>query len=329
MPKSGNLRRRQYETLRVLLEYSDEEHGLAISQIQEKLEKVKIASDRRTIYADIDAINETGLVHVQGRRSRGVYYYHVIERLFDPVELRLLVDAVATSRFITKDKSDNLIRKLSSLTSVYEAKVLNRQIGVSGRVKSMNESIFYQVDEISRAMENDRQIRFTYMQWNLEKKLEPRKNNPVMLSPYLLTWNDENYYLIGYVKKDGMLKTYRVDKIRNLLMLDLKREGEEEFRKNDISSYTSESFGMFTRDPVEVQLSFDNEMAGVLIDRFGTDLKILRESAFTSVALTKVEVSRQFFGWLCGLGSGVRIKGPESVKKEYRKYLTSILEDYN
>lgn len=328
MAKTSNPRGRLFETLRYLSSQSDEEHGVTMTQILNDLKEKGFPADRRTVYGDIEAINEAGLLETAGSKVGGVYHYYVVHRTFDDVELRLLVDAVATSRFITSEKSNSLIRKLAGLTSSYEARALNRQIGVAGRVKSMNESIFYQVDEIVRAMENNWQITFTYMQWNARAELVPRKNNPVTLSPFLLTWNNDNYYLIGYVERDRMLKTYRVDKIQQLQIIEAPRLGEEEFKKNDVSSYTRESFGMFNRTPVPVQLTFDNSMAGVLIDRFGTDLGILPETENTSRAFVTVEVSRQFFGWLCGLGNAVRIAEPLSVRQQYREYLQEILKDY-
>ena len=239
-------------------------------------------------------------------------------------ELKLLVDAVQTSKFITKKKSAELIGKIERLTSKYQAQVLHRQVYVSARIKNMNESIYYNVDKIYQGIDENKQIEFFYMEYNLDKKRVPRRNGKrYKISPYALTWNDDNYYLIGYDGQSDTIKHYRVDKMENIVVLKENREGETNI---DIGEYSKKVFSMFGGSEESVTLNFDNRFIGVVIDRFGTDVPVIKTDSEHFETSVTVKISPQFFGWLASLGRGVKIISPISVKDRYKEHIQSILE---
>ena len=242
--------------------------------------------------------------------------------------MKLLVDAVSASRFITKSKSEQLIRKIEKLASRYEAVQLQRQVYTSGQIKNENESIYYHIDAIHTAVHENRQISFLYMEWNLLKKLVARKGGKhYRISPWSLMWNDENYYLIGYDAAAGMLKHFRVDKMGSIEMLKERREGEEIFKKCDLSAYSAKTFGMYGGEEQIVTLSFPNSLVGVVLDRFGKDVSLQKLAGERFAVHVKVMVSRQFYGWLAGIGKDVKVMAPESVREGYRGHLKEILEN--
>jgi predicted DNA-binding transcriptional regulator YafY len=258
------------------MENTDEAHGITMSQILNLLEKNDISADRKSIYRDIVALEEMG-IYVEKEKVGKNFYYKVVEKQFEIAELKLLVDSVSASRFITEKKSRELIGKLESLVSKYEAKELQRSIVVSGRNKTQNESIYYNVDAIHLAMNENKQISFEYLQWNLNKELVPRKEKPYVVSPWSLLWDQENYYLLAFDEEDGIMKNYRVDKMRRISSLDGKRLGQEEFKKLDMASYAEKVFGMFYGREETVTILAKNYLIGVVLDRFGTDIPVRKE----------------------------------------------------
>nr|MCR4764188.1 WYL domain-containing protein [Lachnospiraceae bacterium] len=215
------------------------------------------------------------------------------------------------------------------MASEYEARELKRQVVVQGRIKTMNESIYYIVDEIHNAITNNRKIRFEYFKWNIEKKMVPRKDKPYEVSPWALTWDDENYYLIGYDAEEDKIKHYRVDKMRKIELTDKKREGREHFRNFDMATYARMNFGMFGGEVVKVRLQFENDMVGVLLDRFGKDI-IISPSKKKGWSETSVDVvfSDQFLGWIFSLGARVKIVGPEQVVERFAGEIRKMSEQY-
>lgn len=328
MPKGTNQKLKLYYLAKILLEETDDTHGLTMPDLLQELEAYGITADRKSIYTDIDALNEIGL-DVIGEKSGKYYVYHIASRRFELAELKLLVDAIQSFKFITEKKSNALIKKLTTLASSYEAAQLERQLAVQGRVKTMNESIYYTVDEIHSAISDNKKISFKYMNWDTNKKLVPRKNEPYIISPWKLTWNDENYYLIAYDAVADKIKQYRVDKMDKLTILDEKREGKEHFKAFDLAAYTNRAFGMFGGDGTTVTLSVRDEMIGILIDRFGKDISVKpsKKKGWSDVRV-EVAVSDQFFGWIFGLGTNVKITAPASVVKAYKEEIDNLLEFY-
>ena len=242
---------------------------------------------------------------------------------------KLLVDAIQSSKFITEKKSNDLIRKLTELASDYEAAQLKRQVVVQGRIKSMNESVFYVIDDIYKAIDSNRKVCFEYLRWNIEKKLERRKDKIYEVSPWTLVWDDENYYLVAYDSEEDMIKHYRVDKMRKVSVSHERREGREHFRKLDAASYTRKIFNMVGGKETAVKLSFHNGLVGVMIDRFGKDIPIRPDKKEGwSVTTVNVAVSDQFFGWVFSFGTSMKILSPENVVESFRNELESLREVY-
>ena len=328
MPKGKNQKLKLYYLSRILLEKTDDEHMITMPEIQSALEAYDITADRKSLYDDLEALEVLG-VDVIGEKIGRNYYYHVGGKQFEIAELKLLVDAIQSSKFITENKSNTLIKKLTGMASKYEAAQLKRQVMVQGRVKNMNESIYYTVDDVHRAIAENKQIQFQYMKWDPDKKLVPRKDEPYVVSPWALTWDDENYYLIAYDEEADKIKHFRVDKLKSIKILEKRRVGRSCFKEFDLAKYAKMSFGMFGGEATRVRIAFANEMAGVFIDRFGKDIIILpsKQKGWSETSVD-VAVSDQFLGWIFALGTEVKIIGPENVVDRYKQELLRLTELY-
>ncbi len=301
-------------------------------QILEELAAKGITAERRSIYRDIETINDYMGVEVIGEQRGSSYRYHVGQKQFELAELKLLVDAVQSSKFITERKSDKLIKKITTLASKYEAQQLKRQVHVQGRIKTMNESIFYNVDEIHTAIDENKRISFRYMRWNTDVKLVPRmidNTNEIKqyeVSPWALTWDDENYYLVAYDHAEQGIRHYRVDKMDKISVIDKKREGREGFNP---ANYAKKNFGMFGGEERNVYIEFPENMVGVFIDRFGKDIPIRKTDREGYYRITvSVLVSGQFLGWIFALGPSVTIAGPDDVREQYKNLIKDTLKNY-
>ena len=325
MSRLENQKMKLYFLGKILMENTDEAHGITMSQILNLLEKNDISADRKSIYRDIAALEEMG-IYVEKEKVGKNFFYKVVEKQFEIAELKLLVDSVSASRFITEKKSRELIGKLESLVSKYEAKELQRSIVVAGRNKTQNESIYYNVDAIHLAMNENRQISFEYLQWNLDKELVPRKDKPYVVSPWSLLWDQENYYLLAFDEAEGIMKNYRVDKMRRISSLEEKRLGREAFEKLDMASYAEKVFGMFYGREETVTILAKNYLIGVILDRFGTDIPVRKEDDEWIRFRVTVAISGQFFGWLLSFGKDMKLISPEAVVTEYRDLLQDVLE---
>ncbi len=309
-----------------LREYTDENHTITTQEIIDRLAREDISAERKSIYNDIAQLEDFGMDIVKlPSRLKGGYY--LASREFELPELKLLVEAVSASKFVTREQSEELIRKLKKLTSKYEADKLQRQVHVVGRIKADNKKIFYSVDALHRAIQENKQISFQYMEWNSNKELVPRKDEKYVISPYALLWKEENYYLIGYDKKADCMKHYRVDKIKHAEVLDETREGKEFFTEENLPWYSRNMFGMYHGREETVTLEIPNSLVGVIIDRFGKEVNIRKNGENSILVRTDVVVSNQFFGWLAGIGKEVKLRKPENVLEEYRTYLKNILEE--
>ncbi len=328
MPRGTGQKLKLLYLARIFREETDEETYLNAQELVDRLEHYGISSERKSIYDDIARLQEFGMdiIHTKGYNRSG---YYLGSREFELAELKLLVDVVAASRFITQKKSRELIRKLERFAGSMEAGKLRRQVYVAGRVKTENESIYYNVDLIHRAIQENRQISFLYMEWSLERQLVPRRGGAAyVVSPWALSWNEENYYLIGYDADADRIKHYRVDKMEDIALTGQARLGGDAFRDFDIASYTNKIFGMYGGEEETVTLIFHNRLIGVVMDRFGreTDIRKLEDGFFR--VRVRVAVSGQFFGWLTGLGEDARLGGPPEVVEAYREYLGRIFGRY-
>lgn len=314
--------------IKIFTEDTDDQHALTLPQIVEKLSVYGVSAERKTLYQDFDLLRDFGfdIIGVQAQRN---YYYHIGNRRFELPELKLLVDSVQSAKFITDKKSNALIRKLEGMVSKYEARQLQRQVIISGRIKAMNESIYYNVDKLHEAIGTDCQIKFKYFRWNINKEMVLRKDGAwYHVSPWGLMWDDENYYLVGHDAEDRKIKHYRVDKMWRISVVDKKREGKEEFKAFNMPRYTKSLFGMYGGEEVTVTLEAKNGMVGILIDRFGKDIPIKPVDAEHFRTSVVVAVSTQFLGWIMALGEGVKIIGPDTVVDRMKEEIRLISRMY-
>ena len=314
--------------IKIFTEDTDDQHALTLPQIAEKLDAYGISAERKTLYQDFELLRDFGF-DIIGQQARRNFYYHMGNRRFELPELKLLVDSVQSAKFITDKKSNALIKKLEGMVSKYEARKLQRQVIISGRIKAMNESIYYNVDKLHEAIGTDRQIRFKYFRWNINKEMELRKDGAwYQVSPWALMWDDENYYLVGYDAEDGKIKHYRVDKMWRISVADRKREGKEQFKAFNMPRYTKSMFGMFGGEEVKVTLEAENGMVGILLDRFGKDIPVKPVDADHFRTSVVVAVSSQFLGWIMALGDGVKIIGPDKVVTRMKEEIRLISQMY-
>lgn len=324
MAKSPNQKLKLLYLMRLFLERTDEAHPVTVPELIAALGQYGVSAERKSLYDDFEALRHFGLDIVQ---NGGKYY--VGSRDFELPELKLLVDAVQASRFITESKSRSLIKKLESLVSVHDARQLQRQVLIAGRVKTMNESIYYNIDKLHSAIGEGKQIRFQYFQWTVEKKEALRRDGGwYCVSPWHLRWDDENYYLIAYDAEADRVKHYRVDKMKRITLLEAPRLGQERMARFDPAVYTRRLFGMYGGQPVRVTLEGENEMVGVLIDRFGKEVPVLPVDGAHFQAFVDVAVSPQFLGWVAGLGGGLRIVSPEPVVQKMQALVQRLAEQY-
>lgn len=328
MPKGTNQKFKLYRLAQIMLEKTDDEHYITMPEILSALEAYGVTADRKSIYNDLRDLEVLG-IEVEGEPVGGRYHYHVLNRPFELPELKLLVDAIQSSKFITERKTNALIKKLERLVSQYDAVKLQRQVYVSGRIKTMNESIYYTVDAIHNAISENRKIRFQYYQWNVKKEMELRHGGAFYhISPWGLSWDDENYYLVGYDSEADTLKHYRVDKMLHIQMSDEKREGQEHFERLDMADYAKKSFGMFGGKEQKVKLLVQNELAGVMIDRFGKDIMMIPKEEKYFTVNVDVHISNQFLGWVFSLGDGVKIISPDEVVEQMKQEAERLREQY-
>ena len=334
MPKSPNQKMKPLLLQRILLERTDEDHGLTVPELIALLEEEGVAAERKSVYSDLQTLADFGLDIVKRKESGKVVYY-VGARTFELPELKLLVDAVQSSRFITHKKSNQLIQKVEGFASRYQAQQLQRQVFVANRVKTMNESIYINVDKIYEAIAANRCITYRYLDWafrggaagGYEKQFR-RQGKTYRVSPWSLCWADERYYMIGFDSEAGLIKHYRVDKMLGIALTDEPRDGQEHFEHFDMAVYTRQVFGMFGGNEQTVTLRFENRLLGVVLDRFGEDVPIRREDADTFQVRVRVAVSPQFLSWVFSFGGGARIVSPAAVADTMREQLASVMKQY-
>lgn len=326
--KGDNQKLKMLYLVKIFSEETDDNHYITMPEIVRKLAAYGVNADRKTIYQDIGQLRNYGYDILTSQDGRN-YYYYLGSRDFEIAELKLLVDAVQSSKFISENKSRNLIKKIESLASNHQGSQLHRQVLISGRIKTMNESIYYNVDKLHEAINSDRQIRFRYYDWNLEKKLQPRYDGMwYQRSPWALMWDDEMYYLVVYDAKHENITHYRVDKMKEITILDEPRDGKEVFKEFNLADYTKALFGMYAGEETKVALEGENYMVGVLIDRFGKDIIIAPVDDNHFRTTVTVAVSTHFLGWIISLGGGIRIIGPDNVVEQMKTMINQLSEQY-
>ena len=326
--EAQNTKLRLLYVYQILMEETDEEHILSAPALEDLLlRRYDVTADRRSIYSDIDTLKEFGvdIVTIKGND----HGYYIAGRDFELAELKVLSDSVQVAKFITRKKSEELIKKLKLLTSVHQGKQLQKQITLLGRPKATNETIFYNVDSIHLAIYHNRQITFQYAEWTMKKSLSVKKGGALYhASPWALVWDDANYYLIAYDHATEEERHYRVDKMRNIEILEKEREGKRAISRFNAADFGKRTFGMFTGTIEDVTLSAPNTMVGIFLDRFGRDIMLMPEDKEHFHVNVQVAISPQFFGWLSALGKDVRIIRPAGVADQFKEYLKDILKGY-
>ncbi len=314
--------------MKIMLEKTDETHSITMPEIIEALKMYGITAERKSVYSDIESLRQYGM-DIIGTQENRTYSYHIGNRQFELAELKLLVDSVQSAKFITAKKSNELIKKIEGFASQYEAKQLHRQVYVAERIKAANESIYYNVDIIHSAIAENSQIVFHYFQWNVDKEMKLRRNGELYnVSPWALSWADENYYMIAYDSREDKIKHFRVDKMLHIEMTRRRREGRSMFREFDMAVYAKKMFGMYDGEERTVKIECKNHLAGVIIDRFGKNVTLIKTDTEHFTVNVKVAVSRQFLFWVMALGEDAKIVGPEAVVEQVGNEIDRLARQY-
>lgn len=309
-----------------LLRNTDPDHAVTVRQMIEHLEAQGVSAERKSLYSDLAALgpDSYGMDIVADNGS-----YSLASRDFELQEVKLLVDMVQSSNFITRSKTDELIRKLEGLVSVHEARQLSRQVYVRNRVKAMNESVYLSVDKISEAISGDLRIRFQYFQYNVRKQKELRHGGKFReVSPFALIWVDQNYYLLAYDADAAAMRHFRVDRMTRISQLPGPRDGKALFEKTDMSTYTTKVFNMFTGQERQVRLRFAERLVDPVVDRFGESAMLIPDGEGHFTVTVDVVVSPQFFAWLAPFGRDAEILSPADVRAGMVDQLREILDVY-
>jgi len=324
--KSSRQKQKILYLAKFFLEETDEDHPASMSDILAYLSRAGIEAERKSIYSDLEELSLFGLDIVTLRGRGGGYFLG--ERDFQLPEVRLLVDAVQSSRFLTRKKSEELIKKLRSLTSRHQSSALSHTVSVSGRIKTMNESIYRNVDAIGGAIERGHKIRFQYFEWTPEGKKKLRRDGErYTVSPFFLIWDNENYYLIGVEEKSGEKRHFRVDKMLSIEEVDLLRQGKELLEGVSPADYENRVFGMYAGKEERVTLRWSNSLSGVFYDRFGGDMTV-RKDGDGFISSHRLMISPVFYAFLMGFGGDVKILEPQWVKEEFFNLVKKNLAPY-
>ncbi len=325
MPRSDNQKLKIFYILDYLQKHSHQDHPVRAAELIAMLSNQhNIECDRKTVYSDIAALQDYGVDIVSIPGKKGGYY--IASRNFELPELKLLIDAVQSSRYLTAKKSRELIEKLCNQCSVHDARLMRRDVVVSGRVKSMNETIYYNVDAIQEAIAQNRQISFKYFDWGIDGRRKYREK-PYTASPYGLCQDNENCYLLALSPRHG-ITSYRVDRMADILPLEEKRDPCPELTGKNLAEYASRTFQMFSGESADVKLRFHRRLANAVIDRFGTDVMLIPDGEDHFVVTVHVAVSPMFLSWVIGFGSLARILYPQSVAEQCKALCRSTLAQY-
>ena len=319
---SMNNKSRILYILKILYEYTDEENTMSITEIIEMLEKQGIVAHRRTIMTDIESIEESGVdvITIESTQNR----YFIGNRHFELAEVKLLIDAVESSKLITQKKSTELIRKLTTLVSKHQASELDEHVYVDQRIKPENEEIYYTVDAIHSAINSNMQIEFKYYQYTGRKeKIFKNDGYVYSLSPYALIWSEDHYYVIGYSKKHGKISKFRVDRMAQTKIIAV--DSTPRPVNFDVAEYAKSVFEMFDGETRTVELKCTNDLMDVIVDRFGESVNTIELGSNCFKAIVDISISPTFYGWVFGFGNKMSILAPIDVKNEYMAMAKGIV----
>lgn len=327
MAKKENQKQKLFRILEILMRESDEEHGLSMSEIISRLEEYGISAERKSIYDDFITLGELGfeVTHTATRPPK----YKLENRIFELAELKMLVDAIQSSKFITAGKSREIIEKLGFFAGAYHSRELSRQVYVEDRIKTVNPASIYSIDSIHAAINDSRKLRFKYFDYNGEKKKVFRHNGaPYVVSPCSLMWDDEKYYLVAYDEGEGIIKNFRVDKMQDVTVTEEGKSNNSVLEKFNPADYSRKIFGMYGGTEELVTLECRDRLAGAMIDRFGMALVFIKTDFGFKFSI-RVMVSPTFFSWVLGFGTDMRVLAPDAVREKLLLNLREIAENYS
>ncbi len=325
MPKSDNQKLKIFYILDYLERNSNPDHPVRAAELTHMLEhQHNILCDRKTVYSDIAALQDYGIDIVSMPGKNGGYY--IASRNFELPELKLLIDAVQSSRFLTEKKSRELIEKLCNQCNEHDARLMRRDVLVSGRVKSMNETIYYNVDAIQEAIAQNKQIAFRYFDWGMDGKRKYRDRD-YQASPYGLCQDNENCYLLAHSERHG-ITSYRVDRMSDIQAMTDPRIPCPELTGKALTEHANRLFQMYSGEPTDVKLRFHRSLVNVVIDRFGRDTMLIPDGEDHFVFTVNVAVSPMFLSWVIGFGAKAKILYPQSVIEACRNMCREALEQY-
>lgn len=338
MAKAENQKLKALYVAKYFLEYSDENHSVSAGDIVDYLrDEYNISTERRSIYRDISVLRDEFGFDIDGGQGGK---YRLLSRQLEIDDLRIIAECVQATKFISEPKSREIVEALTQFCSIYQAEQLRNDIYLCDRIKSMQKGTLNIISIINAAMalrrdgkpHTPQKICFNYLKHtikNINATIEKYNGEKYVVSPYRLLINDGNYYLLAYSDKDREIRTYRIDRMKNVCLVDAPRAGADEFAAIDIKTYTTRVFSMMPGKPARVSIRFDNSLLDTAIERFGTTTAFYREDGENNfVVSADVDVSEQFFAWICLFGSKARIISPLSAVKSMKLYLTSILENY-
>lgn len=312
--------------LELLRHNTDESHPLSTNQIVEELACMGIPCDRRTVSQDIVTLNDLGY-EIMSTMIKHDKCYYVEDRSFSVPELKILIDAVHASNFITEKKSEELIAKIAALAGSHRGEVLKHNMVYFNTRKHSNEKILYSVDTLEEAILTQRKVIFLYFDLNEKgERVYRRDGHHYVVEPVALIFNEDNYYLMVYSAKHNGTANYRVDRMEAVEMIDEQITDSALLLRDSIGNYTEQAFKMYGGEPVDITIRFDTKLIGVVYDKFGEDTKMIRLAENTYEATVKVQISPTFWGWIFQFGKQMEITSPKEVIEEYKTRAAMITD---
>ncbi len=312
---------RLYELLR---QETDEQHPMTTMTIIDRLGKLGISCERRTLAKDMAILNEQGY-EVMFRWVGKEKGYYVEDRSFSVPELKILIDAVQAASFITDKKTSELIEKIADLGGGHRAEILKSNMVCFNTRKHSNESIYYNVGYLEDAILQNKKIIFRYYDLNEHgEKVYRRDGHHYVVEPVGLVFNEDNYYLMIYSARHDGTANYRVDRMDKVEIIDEPVSERALELRETVDSYTEQAFKMYGGQPVDITLQFDHKLIGVVYDKFGEDTKMIRLNDTTCVATVKVQISPTFWGWIFQFGKQMTVLSPEEIINEYKRQLSDL-----
>ena len=327
MAQSEKSKQKLLTLLRLFWERTGESCGLTLEEIRDSLAEEGIEAERKSLYNDIGLLTDFGLP-IEKRREGNRTVYYLAQHLFTVSQLKLLTDAIGSARSIPEAEGREIVKKLKKLTDHRTSRELDRQITVTGRVKHLNEEFLSNIDLIQEAMKEGKQISFQYWEWTADKVQQPRREGKFYtVSPWTLIWEEENYYLLANHYRSDRMHHYRVDRMMQMKISHYPRRGQEAYEKIDFSAYSRGLFGMFGGTPEPVTLWCENHLAGIVIERFGTEPTFFKEADGEHFTVTvRVVPCDLFYAWVIGFKGKMKIVSPQSAKDELKQMAEAVLE---